>query len=289
MKEGAAKLKEVEADATAELNDVANIDFEGFIDGEAFEGGKAEGFDLTLGSHSFIDNFEDQIVGHKKGDEFDVTVMFPENYGAENLAGKPAIFKVKVNSIKRKEEAELNDDLAKELGYDSLEDLKVKTRESLTKREETRINNEFKGKVVEAVVANTNVEVPAELTNREVEYQINRFAQQLQMQGISLEQYFQMTGQTLDKMREESREMAEKSVKTELVLSEITKAENIEVSDDEVNAEIDKMATMYGMDKEALLADVRKSGNYARFIDETKYRLSHEKTIDLLVNSAKVK
>ena len=284
LKEGAAKLKEVEADATAELNDVANIDFEGFIDGEAFEGGKAEGFDLTLGSHSFIDNFEDQIVGHKKGDEFDVTVMFPENYGAENLAGKPAIFKVKVNSIKRKEEAELNDDLAKELGYDSLEDLKVKTRESLTKREETRINNEFKGKVVEAVVANTNVEVPAELTNREVEYQINRFAQQLQMQGISLEQYFQMTGQTLDKMREESREMAEKSV-----LSEITKAENIEVSDDEVNAEIDKMATMYGMDKEALLADVRKSGNYARFIDETKYRLSHEKTIDLLVNSAKVK
>ncbi len=289
LKEGAAKLKEVEADAAAELNDVANIDFEGFIDGEAFEGGKAEGFDLTLGSHSFIDNFEDQIVGHKKGDEFDVTVMFPENYGAENLAGKPAIFKVKVNSIKRKEEAELNDDLAKELGYDSLEDLKVKTRESLTKREETRINNEFKGKVVEAVVANTNVEVPAELTNREVEYQINRFAQQLQMQGISLEQYFQMTGQTLDKMREESREMAEKSVKTELVLSEITKAENIEVSDDEVNAEIDKMATMYGMDKEALLADVRKSGNYARFIDETKYRLSHEKTIDLLVNSAKVK
>ena len=289
LKEGAAKLKEVEADATAELNDVANIDFEGFIDGEAFEGGKAEGFDLTLGSHSFIDNFEDQIVGHKKGDEFDVTVMFPENYGAENLAGKPAIFKVKVNSIKRKEEAELNDDLAKELGYDSLEDLKVKTRESLTKREETRINNEFKGKVVEAVVANTNVEVPAELTNREVEYQINRFAQQLQMQGISLEQYFQMTGQTLDKMREESREMAEKSVKTELVLSEITKAENIEVSDDEVNAEIDRMATMYGMDKEALLAAVRKSGNYARFIDETKYRLSHEKTIDLLVNSAKVK
>ena len=289
LKEGAAKLKEVEADAAAELNDVANIDFEGFIDGKAFEGGKAEGFDLTLGSHSFIDNFEDQIVGHKKGDEFDVTVMFPENYGAENLAGKPAIFKVKVNSIKRKEEAELNDDLAKELGYDSLEDLKVKTRESLTKREETRINNEFKGKVVEVVVANTNVEVPAELTNREVEYQINRFAQQLQMQGISLEQYFQMTGQTLDKMREESREMAEKSVKTELVLSEITKAENIEVSDDEVNAEIDKMATMYGMDKEALLADVRKSGNYARFIDETKYRLSHEKTIDLLVNSAKVK
>lgn len=289
LKEGAAKLKEVEADATAELNDVANIDFEGFIDGEAFEGGKADGFDLTLGSHSFIDNFEDQIVGHKKGDEFDVTVMFPENYGAENLAGKPAIFKVKVNSIKRKEEAELNDDLAKELGYDSLEDLNAKTRESLTKREETRINNEFKGKVVEAVVANTNVEVPAELTNREVEYQINRFAQQLQMQGISLEQYFQMTGQTLDKMREESREMAEKSVKTELVLSEITKAENIEVNDDEVNAEIDKMAAMYGMDKEALLADVRKSGNYARFIDETKYRLSHEKTIDLLVNSAKVK
>ena len=289
LRENAAKLKEVAENEEAKNDDVVNINFEGFIDGKAFDGGKAEGYDLTLGSHSFIDTFEDQIVGHKKGDEFDVNVTFPEEYHAESLKGKPALFKVKVNSIKRKEEAELNDDLAKELGYDSLEDLKVKTRESLTKREETRINNEFKGKVVEAVVANTNVEVPAELTNREVEYQINRFAQQLQMQGISLEQYFQMTGQTLDKMREESREMAEKSVKTELVLSEITKAENIEVSDDEVNAEIDKMATMYGMDKEALLADVRKSGNYARFIDETKYRLSHEKTIDLLVNSAKVK
>ena len=289
MRKNASKLKEVAEDEEAKNDDVVNINFEGFVDGVAFDGGKAEGYDLTLGSHSFIDTFEDQIVGHKKNDEFDVNVKFPEAYHAENLKGKPALFKVKVNSIKRKEEAELNDDLAKELGYDSLEDLKVKTRESLTKREETRINNEFKGKVVEAVVANTNVEVPAELTNREVEYQINRFAQQLQMQGISLEQYFQMTGQTLDKMREESREMAEKSVKTELVLSEITKAENIEVSDDEVNAEIDKMATMYGMDKEALLADVRKSGNYARFIDETKYRLSHEKTIDLLVNSAKVK
>ena len=289
LKEGAAKLKEVEADATAELNDVANIDFEGFIDGEAFEGGKAEGFDLTLGSHSFIDNFEDQIVGHKKGDEFDVTVMFPENYGAENLAGKPAIFKVKVNSIKRKEEAELNDDLAKELGFDSVDDMRAKTRENITKREEARVENEFKNKIIEKVVDGTNVEAPRALVDREIEFQINRFAQQLQMQGINLSQYFQMTGQTIDKMREDSREMAEKSVKTELVLSEISKVENITVTDEEVDNEFEVMATMYGMDKESMLNEVKKSGNYQRFADEAKYRLVNKKTIDLLVKETKVR
>jgi len=149
MRSNAGKLKEVADDEAAKDKDVTNINFEGFIDGEAFDGGKAEGFDLTLGSKSFIDTFEDQIIGHKKGDEFDVNVTFPEEYHAENLKGKPAVFKVKVNSIKRKEEAELNEDLAKELGYDSVEDLKVKTKENLTKREETRIENEYRGKVVE--------------------------------------------------------------------------------------------------------------------------------------------
>ena len=157
LKESAAKLKEIAEDEEAKNDDVVNINFEGFIDGEAFDGGKAEGYDLTLGSHSFIDTFEDQIAGHKKGDEFDVNVTFPENYGAANLSGKPALFKVKVNSIKRKEEAELNDDLAKELGFDSVEDMKNKTRENITKREETRAENEFKNKVVEAVVNATEV------------------------------------------------------------------------------------------------------------------------------------
>ena len=282
MRSNAGKLKEVADDEAAKDKDVANINFEGFVDGEAFDGGKAEGFDLTLGSKSFIDTFEDQIIGHKKGDEFDVNVTFPEEYHAENLKGKPAVFKVKVNSIKRKEEAELNEDLAKELGYDSVEDLKAKTKENLIKREETRIENEYKGKVVDAVVDGVNFEIPEAIVEREIQFQINRFAQQLQMQGMSLNQYFEMTGQNIEKMRESIKESAEKSVKRDLVLNEIAKVEKVEATEEEVNAELDRTAIMYGMDREGLIAEVRKSGNYARFIDEIKYQIINRKTVDLL-------
>ena len=282
MRSNAGKLKEVADDEAAKDKDVTNINFEGFIDGEAFDGGKAEGFDLTLGSKSFIDTFEDQIIGHKKGDEFDVNVTFPEEYHAENLKGKPAVFKVKVNSIKRKEEAELNEDLAKELGYDSVEDLKAKTKENLTKREETRIENEYKGKVVDAVVEGVNFEIPEAIVEREIQFQINRFAQQLQMQGMSLNQYFEMTGQNIEKMRESIKESAEKSVKRDLVLNEIAKVEKVEATEEEVNAELDRTAIMYGMDREGLIAEVKKSGNYARFIDDIKYQIVNRKTVDLL-------
>ncbi len=282
MRSNAGKLKEVADDEAAKDKDVANINFEGFVDGEAFNGGKAEGFDLTLGSKSFIDTFEDQIIGHKKGDEFDVNVTFPEEYHAENLKGKPAVFKVKVNSIKRKEEAELNEDLAKELGYDSVEDLKAKTKENLIKREETRIENEYKGKVVDAVVEGVNFEIPEAIVEREIQFQINRFAQQLQMQGMSLNQYFEMTGQNIEKMRESIKESAEKSVKRDLVLTEIAKAEKVEATEEEVNAELDRTALMYGMDREGLVAEVKKSGNYARFIDDIKYQIVNRKTVDLL-------
>jgi len=287
LRANAAKLKEVEEKTAAELNDVVNINFEGFIDGEAFEGGKAEGFDLTLGSKSFIDTFEEQITGHKKGDEFDVNVTFPENYGAANLSGKPALFKVKVNSIKRKEEAELNDDLAKELGYDSLEDLKSKTKENLTKREENRIESDFRNKVVEKVVENVSVEVPEQLVQKEIQYRMSEFAQQLQMQGMSIGQYFEMTGQNAEKMRETLKESAKKSIKAQLVLDEIAKVENISATDEDVNKEIEKMAEMYGVEKDAILNDVKKSGNYARFLDNTKYQIKNRKTIDFLVNEAK--
>ena len=282
MRSNAGKLKEVADDEAANDKDVTNINFEGFIDGEAFDGGKAEGFDLTLGSKSFIDTFEDQIIGHKKGDEFDVNVTFPEEYHAENLKGKPAVFKVKVNSIKRKEEAELNEDLAKELGYDSVEDLKAKTKENLIKREETRIENEYKGKVVDAVVEGVNFEIPEAIVEREIQFQINRFAQQLQMQGMSLNQYFEMTGQNIEKMKESIKESAEKSVKRDLVLAEIAKVEKVEATEEEVNAELDRTALMYGMDREGLIAEVKKSGNYARFIDDIKYQIVNRKTVDLL-------
>lgn len=287
LRKRAGKLKETEAGTKAELNDTANIDFEGFIDGEAFDGGKAEGFDLTLGSGSFIDNFEDQIVGHVAGDEFDVNVSFPENYGAANLAGKPALFKVKLNTVKRTEEAKLDDELAKELGHETLEELTVKTKENLEKREETRISNDLRNKVVEAVLETTKIEVPSALTDREVENQINRFAQQMQMQGISLAQYFEMTGQTIEAMKEQMREGAEKAVKTDLVLSEIAKVEKIEATDEEVNNEIEMMAAMYGMDKDTIIADIKKAGNYDAFIDNTKFQIENRKTIEFLVENAK--
>ena len=287
LRKRAGKLKETEAGTKAELNDTANIDFEGFIDGEAFDGGKAEGFDLTLGSGSFIDNFEDQIVGHVAGDEFDVNVSFPENYGAANLAGKPALFKVKLNTVKRTEEAKLDDELAKELGHETLEELTVKTKENLEKREETRISNDLRNKVVEAVLETTKIEVPSALTDREVENQINRFAQQMQMQGISLAQYFEMTGQTIEAMKEQMREGAEKAVKTDLILSEIAKVEKIEVTEEEVNNEIEMMAAMYGMDKDTIIADIKKAGNYDAFIDNTKFQIENRKTIEFLVENAK--
>ena len=287
LRKRAGKLKETEAGTKAELNDTANIDFEGFIDGEAFDGGKAEGFDLTLGSRSFIDNFEDQIVGHVAGDEFDVNVSFPENYGAANLAGKPALFKVKLNTVKRTEEAKLDEELAKELGYETLEELTVKTKENLEKREETRISNDLRNKVVEAVLETTEFEVPAALTDREVENQINRFAQQMQMQGISLAQYFEMTGQTIEAMKEQMREGSEKAVKTDLVLSEIAKVEKIEATEEEVNNEIEMMAAMYGIDKDTIIADIKKAGNYDAFIDNTKFQIENRKTIEFLVENAK--
>ncbi len=287
LRKRAGKLKETEAGTKAELNDTANIDFEGFIDGEAFDGGKAEGFDLTLGSGSFIDNFEDQIVGHVAGDEFDVNVSFPENYGAANLAGKPALFKVKLNTVKRTEEAKLDDELAKELGHETLEELTTKTKEDLEKREETRIANELRNKVVEAVLETTEFEVPAALTDREVQNQINRFAQQMQMQGLSLNQYFEMTGQTVETMQEQMREGAEKAVKTDLVLSEIAKVEKIEATEEEVNNEIEMMAAMYGMDKDTIVADIKKAGNYEAFIDNTKFQIENRKTIEFLVENAK--
>ncbi len=287
LRKRAGKLKETEAGTKAELNDTANIDFEGFIDGVAFDGGKAEGFDLTLGSGSFIDNFEDQIVGHVAGDEFDVNVSFPENYGAANLAGKPALFKVKLNTVKRTEEAKLDDELAKELGHETLEELTTKTKEDLEKREETRIANELRNKVVEAVLETTEFEVPAALTDREVQNQINRFAQQMQMQGLSLNQYFEMTGQTVETMQEQMREGAEKAVKTDLVLSEIAKVEKIEATEEEVNNEIEMMAAMYGMDKDTIVADIKKAGNYEAFIDNTKFQIENRKTIEFLVENAK--
>ena len=282
------KLKELEdAKAKAALEDVVNINFEGFIDGEAFEGGKAEGFDLTLGTGSFIDTFEDQIVGHKKDDEFDVNVNFPEAYHSDSLAGKPALFKVKVNSIKRPEKVELNDEFAKEQSYDTVADMTAKIKENLVKKEDSRVENEFISKLVEKVVETSEIDVPSAMVDREIDRKLEEFSQQLQMQGFTLEKYFEMTGQSIEAMRESVQESAANAVKTDLVLGEVAKVEKITAEDSEVEPKIEEMAKAYGMEKDAIIADVKKAGNYDVFIDNIKYQIINEKTIDLLKNSAK--
>ena len=165
--------------------------------------------------------------------------------------------------------------------------MKVKTKENITKREEARLENEYTGKVVDAVVDGADLEVPTELVDREIQFQINRFTQQMQMQGMNLNQYFEMTGQTMEQMQESLREGAKKSVKADLVLSEIAKAENVEATEKEISEEIEKMAAMYGMDKETIISDIRKAGNYENFLDNISHQIISRKTVNVLVESAK--
>ena len=181
----------------AQNGDIANIDFEGFIDGVAFEGGKAQGHKLELGSKTFIDNFEEQIVGHKVGEEFEVNVKFPEEYHAENLKGKPAVFKVKLNSLEEIVLPELNDTFAKENGADTLEDLKTNVRANLLVEKENQAKNVKLSKIVEKIVDGVNIEVPEILVEQDIDANIAQFVQQLQMQGMNLESYLSMTGQTV--------------------------------------------------------------------------------------------
>ncbi|MBP9479389.1 MAG: trigger factor [Sebaldella sp.] len=289
LREANGKLKEIEEDAEAELDDVANIDFEGFIDGEVFPGGKGEGFDLKLGSKSFIDTFEDQILTHKKNDEFDVNVSFPEEYHAKELAGKPALFKVKINNIKRIEKPELNDEFAKEQNHENLEDLKAKTKERLEAAEAGKAENEFRNKIIETVVANAELEIPEVLIEREIDQRLRQFDSQLKMQGMDLNKYIEMTGQSIESMRDPLKVDAEKAVKADLVISEITKKEGISVEAEEVEKKIEEVAAMYGMEKPQLVNEAKRAGNYNNFVNNIKYDLVTQKTIEFLMKESKVK
>ena len=289
LREAHGKLKEIEEAAAAELHDVTNINFEGFIDGEAFPGGLGEGFDLKLGSKSFIDTFEDQILGHKKDDEFEVNVSFPEEYHAKELAGKPALFKVKINNIKRIEKPELNDEFAKEQNHESMEDLKAKTKERLEAAETAKAENEFRSKVIETIVANAELELPEVLIEREIDQRLRQFDSQLRMQGMDLSKYIEMTGQNIESMRAPMKEDAEKAVRADMVISEITKKEGIKVEAEEVEKKIEEVAAMYGMDKPQLVNEAKRAGNYNNFVNNIKYDLLTQKTIEFLMNESKVK
>lgn len=277
-----SKLKELAEEELAAMDDVVTINFEGFVDGVAFEGGKAENYDLKLGSKSFIDTFEEQIVGHKVGDEFDVNVNFPEQY-KEDLAGKEATFKIKINAVKREELPELNDEFAKDLGFDTVDALKEAKKLEIEKRENTKIEHGFVNTVLEKVKAASSVEVPEALVKREASNRAAELESQLKTQGMTLDQYLQMQNMTKDMLFGHLKPLAEEKVKMDLILDEIAKLEGVEVTDEEIEEKMAEVASYYQTEVEKLKEDLKKAGNYDNFIESLKLEKITQKTVDLIV------
>ena len=233
--------------------DTAVIDYEGFVDGVAFEGGKGENHPLEIGSHSFIDTFEDQLVGKKAGEEVDVNVTFPEEYHAADLAGKPALFKVKINEVTTKELPKLDDEFASDVSeFETLEEYKESLKKQLEEQKIAEGKRAQEDEAIAAIVEASEMEIPEAMIQTQCESMVDEFAQRIAQSGLSMEQYMQFSGMTIDKLLEQVRPEAETRIKTSLVLEEIVKAEKIEVSDEDVNAEIEKMASMYGMEADKL-------------------------------------
>ncbi|MFX3628272.1 MAG: trigger factor [Ectobacillus sp.] len=272
----------VKEDGAVENGNTAVIDFEGFLNGEAFEGGKGENYSLEIGSGSFIPGFEEQLVGMKAGEEKEINVTFPEEYHAAELAGQPAVFKVKVHEIKAKELSALDDEFAKDVNeeVETLDELKAKLRADLEERKKNEAENKLRNDVVEKASENAEVEIPEAMINTELDRMVREFEQRLQYQGMNLDLYFQFTGQDEEKLKEQMKEEAQVRVKTNLVLEAIIEAENIEATDEEVNAEVEKMAEMYNMPADA----VRQAlGNLEAVKEDLKIR----KAVDFLVENSK--
>lgn len=243
MLEAQATEVECDLDKTVENGDIAVIDFDGTIDGERFDGGLAEDYPLTIGSHSFIDTFEDQLVGLKKGDTKDVKVKFPEDYGAKNLAGKDAVFYVTIKEIKQKKLPELTDEFAKNLGeFEDANALRAFIRSALENQAKERSQHETENRLVDAIVANAKVNVPNKLIDEQIENVMHDMEYRLMYQGLSLEQYAKMAGRTMEELKEEQRPEAEKAVKTRLVLQKIVEVENIEIGQDEIDNKLQELA-----------------------------------------------
>ena len=277
VRERNARLVSVE-DRAAKKDDIVNIDYEGFADGVAIAGGKAEGFDLTLGSGQFIPGFEDQLIGKNIGDDVEVNVTFPKEYHSEDLKGKDAIFKVKINGIKVKELPELDDEFAKDVSeFDTFEEYKADLTKKLKEANKAKSKQEFENKVVDKVVENTEINIPEAMIEASVENRIRDFATQLSYQGLDFKQYMQYTGSTLDSLKEQFRPDAEKNIKTSLVLEKIAKTENIEATDKEVEAVIKDYAEKSKMSVD----EVKKYINP----DEIKENKIIEKTIEFLASN----
>ena len=254
MAERNARIETV--DRAAQMGDTVVIDFEGFEGGKPFQGGKAEDYSLTLGSGSFIPGFEEALVGAVAGEERDVNVTFPENY-AKELAGKPAVFKCKVHEVKESIKPELDDEFAKDVSeFDTLDALKNDIRERFTKSREEQNERAFESSAVQLAAANMTCNVPACMIDEQVDHQIEQFAYQLQSQGMKMEDYAKMIGGDLSSLRQSMRPMAEQTVRSDILLSEIARAENLEVTDEEVEEELKKLAEQYQMELDKVKAAV---------------------------------
>lgn len=270
------------AERAVKDGDMTVIDFEGFVDGKAFEGGKGENYPLTIGSHSFIDTFEDQIIGMNIGDEKEINVTFPEEYHAEELKGKPATFKVKVNEIKEKQLPELDDDFAQDVSdFDTMDAYKESLVSQLKERKANEAKVKKEDEAMEKIIEAAKMDIPEAMINTQVNRMAEDFARRLQQQGLSIEQYFQYTGMTAEKIIDDMKPEALTRIKSRLVLEAIVKAENIEVSDDEVNTELQKMADMYKME----LDKVKELMGEAE-MKQVKEDLAVQKAVDLIVDTA---
>lgn len=273
----------VREDGAVEDGDTVNIDFDGYVDGEQFEGGQAEGYDLEIGSGSFIPGFEEQLVGVKTGEEKDVTVTFPEEYHAEELAGKEATFKTKVNEIKYKDVPELTDEIANELDAEAntVDEYKENVRKRLAEQKETDAENAQKEEAINKAANNASIEIPEAMINTELDRMVQEFGQRMQQQGLNLETYFQISGQDESQLREQMKDDAEERVKTNLTLTAIADAEAVEVTDADIDAELEKMSEQFNMSAE----DIKQTlGN----TDIIKNDVRIQKVIDLLVKEAKL-
>ena len=269
-------------DRAVEDGDNVNIDYAGTIDGKAFDGGTAQGYDLKIGSHSFIDNFEEQLIGHSIGEELDVNVTFPENYHAADLAGKPAVFGVKINSIKAEELPEIDDEFAKDVSeFDTLEEYKEDLKKTITERKQKQAESELKNKLLDQVVSASTMDMPKAMVDEQCDQMINEYAQTLRYQGMDMNQYMKYTGTTMESLAASVRPEAEKRLKENLVLEAIAKAEGVEASDEDVEKELENMAKMYGMELDQIKNAIGESE-----IKDIKANLLNTKALDLLVANA---
>lgn len=269
-------------DRAVENGDMIKLDFEGFVDGEAFEGGKAENYDLTIGSGSFIPGFEEKLVGVKIGEDVEVNVTFPEGYQAAELAGKPAVFKCKVHEIKVKELPEADDEFAQEISeFDTMAEYKEDIRKTLTEKKEKAAKSAKENAAVEKAVANAQMEIPDAMVEGQVRQMADDFARRIQSQGLTVEQYFQFTGMTAEKLLEQMRPEALKRIQNSLVLEEIAKAEAIEISEERLEEELVKMAETYKMELDKLKEML---GDYEK--DNMKKDLAIQEAVTLIADAA---